>query len=185
MKRPSSLPEAAVLLIVSGESGREKLLLTKRALHLREHAGEVALPGGKAEKSDPNLYHTALRECFEEVGVEGSALTFHAELPEQFTRTGSKVSPFVASIDREPTLTLCEDEIASAFWVPVSLFVEDQRVKTHVFRLGEVEYWAPVYEFQGHEIWGFTARVLVSFVNQCYGKSLSRAHSIAPEVIYR
>lgn len=185
MTIPSKLPDAAVLIIISGQPGSEKVLLTKRAMTLRLHAGEVAFPGGKQEEDDNDLYQTALRECYEEVGIANDSLTLEAELPPHFTRRGSAVAPFVASLTRRVNLSLNEDEIQEAFWAPVSLFTEDKRSKTHIFKASQREYWAPVYHFENYEIWGFTARVLVSLANLYYGKSLTREHPSAPELIYR
>lgn len=186
----SSTSEAAVLIILSRDvdaecgSGDDRILLTKRASHLREHAGEVAFPGGKRDPEDKDLYLTALRECAEEVGVPASQLHYIDQLPAHQTRNGSQVAPFVVRADKPLDLVLNDDEIDSAFWVPASLFIEDKRSHTHVFKTAFGEYWAPVYYYQGYEVWGFTARVLVSFVNQLYGSKLGRDHAYAPEQLY-
>ena len=184
MKEPAYLSEAAVLIVIFADEGEEKVLLTKRSRHLREHAGEVAFPGGKRDHEDASLYQTALRECQEEVGLTGDRLRWQAELPAHYTRMGSSVTPFVAKLDSYSELRLNIAEIESAFWAPLSIFTNDQREKTHIFHAQRGVYWAPVYHYQGYEIWGLTARVLVSLVNRCYGKSLSRSHRSAPEHIY-
>lgn len=184
MQKPSKLSDAAVIIIISGDPGNEYVLLTERAKGLREHAGEVAFPGGKQEPQDADLYQTALRECYEEVGVSSTLLSKHAELAPHYTRQGTMVTPFVAKALDKPSLDLNPGEIASAFWVPLSLFRNDERACTHVFKVNKQEYWAPVYHYERYEIWGLTARVLVSFLNQCYHTKLARAHSSAPEVAY-
>lgn len=184
MQKPSNLPDAAVIIIISGEAGQEQVLLTERAQGLREHAGEVALPGGKRDHQDKHLFATALRECHEEVGIAPSLLAREAELSPHYTRRGAEVAPFVVRVAERPELTLNSGEIASAFWAPLSLFINDERSHTHIFRMAKQEYWAPVYRYEQYEIWGFTSRVLVSLVNTCFEARLGREHVTAPEVLY-
>ena len=184
MERNYSLSEAAVMLVLFRDVSSEKILLTRRPLTLREHAGEVALPGGKREAEDTSLYRTALRECHEEVGIEYTSLTYKAELEPHLTRSGTHVTPFVTELRESVPLELCSTEVESVKWVPMSVFYRDQRVKTHLFLGANGEYWAPVYEFEDYEIWGFTARVLVSFVNRFYGGQITRAHPTALEERY-
>jgi len=62
--------------------------------------------------------------------------------------------------------------------------MEDKRLRTDVFSIAGVDYWAPVYEFQGFTIWGFTSRVLVQFMRVHYGVQLQRQHQ-APEKKYQ
>ncbi len=184
MQRNYSLPEAAVLLVLLREGGDEKILLTRRAQSLREHSGEVAFPGGKQDDEDTSLYRTALREGFEEVGIEETMVVYRSELEPHLTRKGALVTPFVVDVRQVPTLTLCREEIESIRWVPLSIFTQDQRTKTHVFKHLNQEYWAPVYVYEDYTIWGFTARVLVSFVNKFYGGQIGRAHATAREEYY-
>ena len=61
--------EAAILLALTCEQDDPKIILTKRAEHLRSHAGEVAFPGGKWEPGDNDLLMTALRETHEEIDL--------------------------------------------------------------------------------------------------------------------
>ena len=59
-------------------------------------------------------------------------------------------------------------ELDAVFHVPVSFFLADQRIRTDFYRLQNREFWAPAYHFDGFEIWGFTAGVLVALLNQVY-----------------
>ncbi len=176
--------QAAVLVIINEIDGAARLLFIQRSKHLNSHAGEIAFPGGKWESSDDSLVDTAYRETFEEVGIEKSALSYKGELPAHFTRRQVKVSPYVVSLNSPVELRLCEFELESAFWAPVDYFCQDTRVQTDIFNFNEKEYWAPVYQYQGAKIWGFTARLLVTFLNQYYGTTISRSHS-APEKVFK
>ncbi|VUD56703.1 putative Nudix hydrolase NudL [Thalassocella blandensis] len=175
--------QAAVLIAVSQICGKDHVLLTKRAEHLSSHSGEVAFPGGMWEPSDANLMETALRESHEEVGLHPARVKVNSELQATHTRRGVRVTPFVAEIDSPEGLVPCPDELESLFWVPMEFLLQDLRVRTDLFQMNGVTYWAPVYHFSGFEIWGFTARLLVDFLNTHHGQEISRANT-APEKIY-
>lgn len=76
-----------MVLLSEGPSG-ERVLLTRRAEHLNQHAGEIALPGGKWEPADPDLLTTALRETHEEVGIPPWKVEVLGTLPAAYTRRG-------------------------------------------------------------------------------------------------
>ncbi len=174
--------QAAILIAIANvESVTESILLTHRAEHLSLHSGEVAFPGGKWEPSDQNLMETALRESHEEVGLVPSRVDIIGQLPASCTRNKIKVTPYVGRVETEEGLTANVEELQSLFWVPLDFLVEDQRQRTDVFVLDGKEFWAPVYAWEGYKIWGFTARVIVDFLNRMYKQNITRQHS-APEV---
>lgn len=178
--------QAAVLLAVSRSVPEEEaILLTLRAAHLSAHSGEVAFPGGKWEPGDPNLCYTALREAQEEVGLKPDDVELLGQLPPSYTRAGIQVTPFVGRIHAGYPIVPNPDELAEWFWMPLSLLKADQRVRTDIFHYHDREAWAPVYEYAGFTIWGFTARVLLDFLRDHYGINLGRAHPHAPEVLFR
>ena len=72
------------------------------------------------------------------------------------------------------------EEVESLFWVPLDFFLQDNRLRTDIFsRLGS-SAWVPAYDFEGKEIWGFTAAIIKIFLRQCLSAELEREHS-APE----
>ncbi|MEY4588753.1 MAG: hypothetical protein RL497_829 [Pseudomonadota bacterium] len=186
---------AAVVLLVRGaETSNPELLLVKRASHLNSHAGEVGLPGGMAEPSDRDLWHTALREAEEEVGLAAHSVRLQQPLAHAYTRRGVEVAPFVAHWYEEHSLTLCDGEIESFFWLPLAFLKRDERVRTDIFsrsiggssshsvnhQANVLEHWAPVYRYAEQIIWGFTARLLVDYMNTCHNSAIGRSHR-APE----
>ena len=46
------------------------MLLTQRAAHLNDHAGQIAFPGGKIDATDASPLDAALREAEEEIGLD-------------------------------------------------------------------------------------------------------------------
>lgn len=165
---------AAVLILESAGCDGRKLLLTQRASHLSSHGGEVAFPGGMWEAQDRCLLSTALREAYEEVGVAPGQVEVLGDLPLAHTRAGVKVKPYVGRVDPEVPLVLQDSELTAAFWLPEAFVARDERVRTDVFRVAGAEVWAPAYRFEGFEVWGFTARVMLQFTAAYWGLNLPR-----------
>lgn len=180
--------DAAVLLAIRVLSGEPQVLLTRRSKRMNSHSGEVALPGGKWELEDISLQATALREAKEEVGLNTEVVKNVQPMAARFTRQGTKVTPFVGEVPCALTLEPCEFELESLFWLPLNVVLNDERIQTDIFNVGGKEYWAPVYCFKDYKIWGFTARLLVDFANDCiYNKNAGRIDrssvvKAAPEV---
>lgn len=177
--------QAAVLIAITEEAnGQEYVLLTERAKHLSIHSGEVAFPGGKWEEEDSSLLDTALRESHEEVGLEPSRVNIIDQLPISYTRHGISVTPYVGRVASSEGLVCNDGELQSLFWVPIDFLIQDIRQRTDIFTVEGSEYWSPVYDWMGYTIWGFTARVMVEFLNRVYGQNIQR-DSEAPEVLYQ
>ncbi|WP_439133379.1 CoA pyrophosphatase [Pseudomaricurvus sp.] len=165
----SELPDpAAVLIAITDHPDEPEVILTRRAAHLNNHSGEVSLPGGKWETQDQNLQETALRETEEEIGLPPEKVEVLGGLPVFQTWKGINVAPFVGVIPQGLTFTPNYDELDAIFQVPLKFFMEDRRVRTDVFQREIGHLWSPAYDFEGYEIWGFTARLLVNLLNDVY-----------------
>jgi len=176
--------QAAVLIaIAQGAAREESILLTLRAQHLSAHSGEVAFPGGKKDEDDTDLLATALRETYEEVGLAPSRVKIIEQLPVSHTYRGVNVTPFVGLVDSQEGLRANDDELQSLFWVPMDFLKKDLRTRTDIFHINGQEHWSPVYDFDGYRIWGFTARVLVEFLNRVYALEIGRENA-APEITF-
>lgn len=174
--------QAAVLILVAGQGEQQRVLLAKRSSHLNSHGGEVGFPGGKWERGDASLKHTALRETFEEVAIAPESVRLWGQLPPSCTRRGVCVTPFVGEVPETVCAVPNSDEFSECFWVGKSLLLEDRRQRTDIFVVAGDEYWSPAYQFGGHTVWGFTARVLVQFINRYWGGDLTLSHPSAPIV---
>ena len=150
--------QAAVLILLS-ESREPSLLFTKRADHMRQHAGEVCFPGGMWEPGDEDLRATALRETWEEIGLPAEAVRLLGMLESNQTRAGTWVTPFVASFNPDYPLSPNPEELESIFTIPLRRFEEGIQVGTNQFEREGQRYHVPVYQDQGYEIWGFTAAI--------------------------
>ncbi|MGS2723090.1 CoA pyrophosphatase [Porticoccus sp. GXU_MW_L64] len=156
--------EAAVLLALT-EEAQPHVVLTRRASHLNDHAGEVALPGGMWEPQDGSLLQTALRESHEEVGLSPRQVELFATLPARNTRLGVRVTPFVGRIPATVKLQPELAELDAIFRVPVAYLLDTSHLVYANFDINGREYSLPCYQYQEYTIWGFTLALLVEFLN--------------------
>lgn len=150
--------QAAVLILFS-QSPEPSILYTKRAAHLRQHAGEVCFPGGMWEPGDEDLSMTAVRETWEEIGLPPENIHLLGKLEPSQTRAGTWVTPFVASFDSGYSLSPNTNELESIFTIPLHRFEKGIQIRLDRFERAGHFYQIPVYSDQGYEIWGFTAAV--------------------------
>jgi 8-oxo-dGTP pyrophosphatase MutT (NUDIX family) len=91
--------DAAVLVALYLDGGRMHAVFTKRRENMRRHPGEISFPGGRHDKTDPDLLATALREAEEEIGLPRSAVHVLGALqPTPTIATGYAIYPFVGLI---------------------------------------------------------------------------------------
>ncbi len=171
--------EAAVLIAITRDADSPEVILTRRADHLSAHSGEVAFPGGKWEVDDKSLLHTALRETEEEIGLPAHKVQVLGALQPHYSKGMVKVTPFVGLVEPGIELIPNPDELDSIFRVPLEFLIRDKRLRTDVFGKHDNRFWAPAYMYQGFEIWGFTARVLKTFLGRVLQVNLVM-DSVAP-----
>lgn len=156
--------QPAAVLVPLVERGEETptVLLTRRTDHLHHHPGQVSFPGGRKEEQDDSLVETALRETEEEIGLERGHVELLGALPDYYTGTGFRVTPVVGFVRPPFTLQLDSFEVAEAFEVPLSHFLDPANHQRHslVHEGFERQFYAMPY--QGHFIWGATAGIIMS-----------------------
>mmetsp|Transcript_23252 Transcript_23252/g.51025 ORF Transcript_23252/g.51025 Transcript_23252/m.51025 type:complete len:275 (-) Transcript_23252:276-1100(-) len=139
---------AAVLLpLCLDELRRPSVLLCVRAAHLRNHAGEICLPGGGTEAEDSSSAATALREAREELGLEEHRVTILGDMPETLSAGRIAVTPVVGLLDRagstagelssfDPKSLRCdEQEVAASFCMPLEHLLKPDTLVWHPITL--------------------------------------------------
>jgi 8-oxo-dGTP pyrophosphatase MutT (NUDIX family) len=156
------LTRAAVLVPIVRRNTGLTVLLTRRTEHLRDHAGQIAFPGGRCEESDQSPIETAMREAAEEVGLVCAQIEVLGQLPEYRTGTGFMITPVVGLVSPPLNLRLDDFEVAEAFETPLDFLLDPANHHRHQIKIGDDwhEYWA--LPWQGYYIWGATAGMLVS-----------------------
>ncbi|MEL7539128.1 MAG: CoA pyrophosphatase [Pseudomonadota bacterium] len=156
----SELRDAAVLVPFLGGGDDISLLLTQRAAHLKHHAGQVSFPGGRCEPDDADAVAAALRETYEEVGIDAAAVTVLGTLAPRGTITGFRVTPVVAWLDELPPLQLQEEEVMAAFDVPLGYLADERNQNFRSRDIGTRRLRMVEWEYSGYRIWGATAMMI-------------------------
>jgi len=156
------LTPAAVLFPIVLREPAPTVLLTQRTAHLKDHAGQIAFPGGRVEASDNSPIDTALRETEEEIGLARGHVEVLGYLPEYRTGTGFRVTPVVALVRPPFTLTLDAFEVAEAFEVPLAFLLDPANHQRHAlhYRGALRQYFA--MPWGEYFIWGATAGMIRS-----------------------
>lgn len=155
------LRRAAVAVLLVDRGGVTHVPFTVRSTALVEHSGQVSLPGGRPSAEDASLTDTALRETFEELGVPPASLRVLGSSDDVITSTGYAMTPVVATSASPPIYVANPSEVAEVFEAPLSLFADPAAAEllgTRDYR--GIRYQLRSYSFEGHRIWGATARVL-------------------------
>lgn len=156
----------AVLMLFFPRHDVLHLVLTKRPDSLREHSGQISLPGGKQEQGE-TLKETALRETWEEIGVKSEDVQILGRLHTLYiSHSDFLVHPFVGYIPYLPEFDLHPTEVAMLIETP--LF----HLLNHATRKIERETYAnhtvviPYFDLQGQRVWGATAVILNEFLER-------------------
>lgn len=160
---------AAVLVPLVVRDAHLSVLLTQRADHLSDHAGQISFPGGRREPSDPDAVATALREAQEEVALAPERVEVLGALPDYLTGTGFRVTPVVGLVHSPFTVRADTLEVAEIFEVPLPFLMNPANHEVRLLRWegGERRFFAMPYPRPGtggrYFIWGATAGMLRNF----------------------
>ena len=153
--------EAAVLVALFEDVGETHVVLTKRPETMPSHQGEIAFPGGKREPTDASLVAAALREAYEEIGLEPDAVEVVIELDTIATVASAfTISPFVGVLAEPPVLKPHPREVVDVFAVPVSQLLSPEAYREELWDLWGAYRPMAFFELPGETVWGATARIL-------------------------
>jgi 8-oxo-dGTP pyrophosphatase MutT (NUDIX family) len=158
----AGLRQAAVLVPLVDRAGGMTVLLMQRTQHLRHHPGQISFPGGGIEPSDADAVAAALRETAEEIGVGRAHIDVVGRLEPIVTGTGFHITPIVGIVAAAAEVNIDPFEVEYVFEVPLAFALDARHHEVHTreFNGAPVSYY--VVNYEGHAIWGATARILVN-----------------------
>lgn len=166
---PAAPIPAAVLIPLIERESQLTVLLTQRASHLKNHAGQISFPGGRIERIDDGPRAAALREAREEIGLDPDCVTVAGYLPDHVIISGFLVTPVVGFVRPGFALRLDTQEVQSTLEVPLSHLFEPANHRRRRRRLGSGEAELEVLDipFGEHNIWGATAGMMLTLYRTC------------------
>nr|AAP58585.1 conserved hypothetical protein [uncultured Acidobacteriota bacterium] len=154
---------AAALLLLYPHDGEWHVLLTVRGAGLRHHTGQVSLPGGRLDAGE-SVEGAALREAYEEVGVEPASVEVLGRLtPLEIAVSGHILNPVVGLTSERPAFRPHTVEVDCVLEVPLARLLApdvlglEERVQA---RPPHAVMQVPYFDIAGHHVWGATAMVL-------------------------
>lgn len=155
------LKHSSVLLLLYQEKNELLACLIKRPRHMKHHAGQIALPGGRMEIGE-TVIETALRETFEEIGITEDKIEILGTLSEFYVEVSRfLIQPIVGWLSERPAVTLCCDEVEKMVYFPISKFKPPYKKIELDTLTGKLT--VPCIKFEGEIIWGATAMILSEF----------------------
>lgn len=165
LKPPSNsltgIKRSSVLLLLYPDSKTLHACLIKRPQHMKHHAGQIALPGGRIEKNESPL-ETALRETEEEIGIKPHDIEMLGTLSQLYIEvSGFIIQPFVGWLKEAPEFRINREEVEKTVLFPLFNFrdkFDSVEIETATGRLK-----VPCILYKEEIIWGATAMILSEF----------------------
>ena len=160
--------KAAVLVPFVCDSAKWSLLYTRRSEKLSKHSGQVSFPGGAMEPQDSSLISTALRETYEEIGINPETINVLGVMPEFQTISDFVITPIVVYLDWPAKLTISEDEVRRVFTIPVGWLKNPANWEERIFShpnggYGTVYFYEP---YDGELLWGISAKITIELIRE-------------------
>lgn len=159
------IPASVLCALVERETGLH-VVLTKRAEHLRQHAGQISFPGGRIEQGDTDPLQAALREAQEEIHLQSDNIELIGHLAPMATITGFLVYPVVVLLDSAYTAKPDGNEVTELFEAPLNLFLDKRNEHTFEIEFRGVQRQLQEFRWKHYRIWGATATMLIDLRNR-------------------
>lgn len=156
--------KSAVLILLYPADFGLNFVLIKRQTYDGPHSGQMSLPGGKFDDTDQTLDGTALRETYEEVGVEPGQVKLLGRLTELYIPVSNMVvQPFVGFTPQKPVFTPNLQEVEYIVEVPLTDLLAEANKSVRVISSHGRPITAPYYHLNNEMVWGATAMILSEF----------------------
>jgi 8-oxo-dGTP pyrophosphatase MutT (NUDIX family) len=158
-----SFRRAAVLIPLARVNDDWHVLYTRRTNFVDHHKGQVSFPGGRTDPDDVSSKATALRETFEEIGIQPEDVQILGALGEYLTVSNYLVTPFVGFFPWPYTFTIHTPEVERVFTIPLD-WLADPSHRQDMVRMETGRGFITYLPYDGELLWGVTARITVSFL---------------------
>jgi 8-oxo-dGTP pyrophosphatase MutT (NUDIX family) len=165
---PPTARKAAVLMLLVQKNDEWHVVLTERTGNDNDpHSRQISFPGGSVEASDADLEATALRETYEEIGVEPSVIHLIGAMTDVYIPVSNfHVQPFLAWTKETPQYKRQKTEVEAVIETPLSVLKNEANWKVKDIRIS-AEYDlknVPYFDVSGKHVWGATAMMLAELL---------------------
>ena len=169
--REGDFVHASVMMILKESGQNYSMLFIKRPESEKDpFSGHMAFPGGRMEKGDSSKLETAIRETYEEVGINITQSAriigaLHDVNPNNPRARNYVVTPYLSVLNEEVTIIPEAKEVETTVWVPMYHLVDDRNKEIRIRERDgrQVEDYA--YNYEQYLIWGMTGRILHQFLS--------------------
>ena len=158
---------AAVLMPLAWREDEWHLVFTRRTNDVEHHKGQVSFPGGGCDAHDTTPEQTALREAYEEIGLEPGDIRLLGRLSEMVTITRFRVIPVIGIIPWPYDFRLSTVEVERVFSIPLTWLAQPVNWEEHNFMADGASRSFPVisyHPYDGEILWGASARMTQDFL---------------------
>jgi len=136
-------------------------ILTKRASYNGTHSAQISFPGGKFDLSDQSLKNTALRETYEEIGIQKNDINILKEMTNVYIPPSNfLVTPFLGYSSKTPVFKI-NNEVEELIPVSLDHFLNNSTLSTTTLSTSYAnEIQVPCFKLNGYIVWGATAMML-------------------------
>ncbi|TFF20479.1 CoA pyrophosphatase [Jiella endophytica] len=168
MSRAESRRAAVLVPVVDRGEDEATVILTTRTRSLRQHSGQIALPGGAIDDTDASPEAAAMREAMEEVALDPRFVEPIGRLPRYLARTGFHITPVVGVVAPGFVLEPNPGEVEDVFEVPLGFLMDaaNHRQESRVLDGLTRHYFT--MPFGERFIWGVTAGIIRTLYERYY-----------------
>lgn len=163
LKNVNDYKLSAVAIVFYPSVETIECVLIQRPFYEGAHSGQISFPGGKCDEQDPSTIDTAIRECYEEVGLQLNEEHYLGKLTDVFIPVSNfLVKPHVFFYPDQPFFLPDEREVAEILTFSLEKIPDEDCISTMEVRFpnGMIQRNIPCFLFGTKKVWGATALIL-------------------------